>query len=48
MEGGGYVIVLPTSGMLRYTDKTVESPGGAQIGPFIANRSVWTIEVERL
>jgi hypothetical protein len=48
MEGGGYIIVLPTSGMLRYTDKTVESPGGAQIGPFIANRSVWTIEVERL
>lgn len=48
MEGGGYIILLPTSGTLRYTDKTIESPGGAQRGPFTANESVWTIEVERL
>jgi hypothetical protein len=48
MEGGGYIILLPSSGSLHYTDKTVESPAGAQIGPFTANKSVWTIEVERL
>ena len=47
-EGIGYIIVLPTSGTLTYTDKTVESPSGARIGPFMANKSVWTIEVERL
>lgn len=48
MDGGGYIILLPTSGTLHYTDKTIESPGGVQRGPFIANKSVWTIEVERL
>jgi hypothetical protein len=47
-EGIGYIIVLPTSGTLTYTDNTVASPGGAQIGPFNAKKSVWTIEVERL
>jgi len=48
MEGGGYVIRLPSSGTLRYTDKTVPTAGGAQLGPFHAEKSVWTIEVQRL
>jgi hypothetical protein len=47
-EGIGYIILLPSSGTLNYTDNTVDSPGGAQLGPFMANKSVWTIEVERL
>ena len=48
MEGGGYVIRLPSSGTVRYTDKTVPTAGGAQLGPFHAEKSVWTIEVQRL
>jgi hypothetical protein len=48
MEGGGYVIRLPASGTIRYTDRTVPTAGGAQLGPFNAEKSVWTIEVERL
>ncbi len=48
MEGGGYVIRLPSSGTVRYTDKTVPTAGGAHLGPFHAEKSVWTIEVQRL
>ena len=48
MEGGGYIIVLPSSGKINYTDMTVPGSGGAQLGPFNAVKSVWTIEVERL
>ena len=48
MDGGGYVIRLPTSGTISYTDRTVPSAGGAQLGPFNAEKSVWTIEVGRL
>jgi hypothetical protein len=48
MEGPGYVIRLPTSGTLNYTDNTVPTAGGAQLGPFNAKKSVWTIQVERL
>jgi hypothetical protein len=48
MEGGGYVIRLPSSGTIMYTDETVPTAGGAQLGPFQADKSVWTIEVERL
>ncbi len=47
MEGGGYIIALPSSGTINYTDDTV-SAGGAQIGPFKVNKSIWTIQVERL
>ena len=47
-EGVGYIILLPSSGTLGYTDLTVDSPAGHQIGPFKADKSVWTIEVERL
>ena len=48
MEGGGYIIVLPTSGVLDYTDDTVAAGSGATIGPFQAKKSIWTIQVERL
>lgn len=48
MDGGGYIIALPLVGRLNYTDSTVTSAGGAQIGPFNAKKSEWTIEVERL
>ncbi len=48
MEGGGYVIVLPSSGVLNYTDNTVAAGTGATVGPFEAKKSVWTIQVERL
>ena len=48
MEGGGYIVRLPASGTIRYTDGTVPAAGGAKLGPFDAEKSVWTIEVERL
>jgi hypothetical protein len=48
MEGGGYIIVIPTSGVLEYTDNTVAAGGGETIGPFQAKKSIWTIRVERL
>jgi hypothetical protein len=48
MDGGGYIIALPSFGSLNYTDNTVTSAGGAQLGPFNAKKSEWTIEVERL
>ncbi len=48
MEGGGYVIRLPSSGTIRYIDRTVPAAGGGHLGPFHADKSVWTIEVERL
>lgn len=48
MEGGGYIIALPSSGKINYTDKTVPTAGGTQMGPFNAKKSLWTIEVERL
>lgn len=48
MKDGGYVIALPSSGTIDYTDNTVPATGGAQIGPFKAKKSLWTIEVERL
>lgn len=47
-EGIGYIIALPSSGTINYTDRTVSGPGGEQIGPFQAEKSIWTIEVERL
>ena len=47
MEGGGYNIRLPSSGVLDYTDKTVAT-GGQSLGPFNAEESIWTIQVERL
>lgn len=48
MEGGGYIINLPSSGVLDYTDNTVAAGVGATIGPFTAKKSLWTIQVERL
>lgn len=48
MDGGGYILGLPPFGTLQYTDNTVTSPGGAQLGPFKAKKSEWTIYVERL
>jgi hypothetical protein len=48
LEGGGYIIVLPSSGVLNYTDTTVPISTGAALGPFEAKESVWTIQVERL
>ena len=48
MEGGGYIIALPSTGALNYTDETVPTAGGERLGPFNAKKSVWTIRVERL
>jgi hypothetical protein len=44
MGGGGYIIAVPSSGTISYTDNA----GPSQIGPFKVNKSIWTIEVERL
>ena len=47
MQGGGYIIAIPSSGTINYTDDTVAA-GGEQIGPFKVKKSLWTIQVERL
>jgi hypothetical protein len=48
MPGGGYIIVLPSAGVLDYTDDTVAAGSAAPLGPFQAKKSIWTIQVERL
>ena len=48
VEGGGYIIALPSSGQISYTDVAVPTAAPAQMGPFKVKKSVWTIEVERL
>ena len=48
MDGGGYIINLPSSGVLDYTDDTVAAGSTLTIGPFKAKKSIWTIQVERL
>lgn len=47
-ESGGYIVVLPSAGVLDYTDNTVAAGTGATIGPFKVKKSIWTIQVERL
>jgi hypothetical protein len=46
MKGGGYIIALPSSGILEYTDAQVL--GTTTLGPFQVQKSIWTIKVERL
>ena len=46
LPGGGYIIAVPSSGVLNYTDSTVAAGDIPAVGPFEANESVWTIEVE--
>jgi len=48
MEGGGYIIRLPSSGVLDYTDSAVPAGTGMTVGPFETKKSIWTIQVERL
>jgi hypothetical protein len=50
MAGGGYIIALPSTGVLDYTDsQTVAGPGqGLPAMPFDVKKSIWTIRVERL
>ena len=48
MEGGGYIVNLPSSGVLDYTDNTVAAGRGETFGPFKAKKSLWMIQVERL
>jgi hypothetical protein len=48
MEGGGYIIALPSFGALYYKDVAVPAGAPAKIGPFTVKKSEWTIEVERL
>jgi hypothetical protein len=48
MEGGGYIIALPSSGVLAYTDTEVAEGAALTLGPFQATKSIWTIRVERL
>lgn len=47
MKDGGYIIALPASGVLEYTDTTIAA-GATVAGPFKPRKSVWTIRVERL
>ena len=55
MEGGGYIIILPKSGVLDYTDDTLAAGIGptqgafnsVSLGPFKAKKSIWTIQVKR-
>ena len=47
MKGGGYIIALPASGVLEYTDTTIAA-GATVAGPFQPKKSIWTIRVERL
>ncbi len=46
MKGGGYIIALPSSGNLEYTDAQILST--TSMGPFKVQKSIWTIRVERL
>jgi hypothetical protein len=48
MEGGGYIIQLPASGVLDYTDTAVAEGHPQTIGPFEVKKSVWTIQIKRL
>jgi hypothetical protein len=48
MDGGGYIIALPSSGVLDYKETTVPIATGITLGPFEAKKSFWTIQVERL
>jgi hypothetical protein len=47
MKDGGYIIALPASGVLEYTDTTIAA-GAAVPGPFKPRKSIWKIKVERL
>jgi hypothetical protein len=49
MPDGGYIIALPASGVLNYTDNTVAGASGTAAAPiFNVSKSLWTIRVERL
>jgi len=48
MREGGYIIVLPASGVLNYTDDTASGVGHAYSPIFNVSKSLWTIQVERL
>jgi hypothetical protein len=48
MEGGGYIIQLPASGTLDYTDTAVAEGNPQTIGPFQVLKSVWKVTVKRL
>lgn len=46
--GGGYIIALPSSGVLEYFDYEVPEGDGVTRGPFQVAKSMWLIRVERL
>jgi hypothetical protein len=46
--GGGYIIALPSSGVLEYFDYEVPEGENAKLGPFQVVKSMWKIRVERL
>lgn len=49
MAQGGYIIALPATGVLNYTDNTVSDTQGLGLIPvFNAAKNLWTIRVERL
>jgi hypothetical protein len=48
MKGGGYIIRLPASGELDYTDTAVAEGDPQTVGPFQVKKSVWKIKVIRL
>jgi len=47
-EGGGYIIALPSTGILNYTDNTESGMGSTFSPAFNVLKSIWTIQVERL
>jgi hypothetical protein len=50
-DQSGYVIVLPATGVLHYTDSTVpegSSWGSAYAPMFKVHKSIWTVEIDRL
>ena len=48
LDGGGYIIQLPASGELDYTDTAVAEGAPKTIGPFQVTKSIWKIKVIRL
>jgi hypothetical protein len=46
--GGGYIVAVPSSGVLEYVDYQVPEGDTATLGPFQVKKSMWLIRVERL
>jgi hypothetical protein len=48
-DSAGYIIALPSTGVLNYTDNTIAGGQGSALSPlFNAYKGIWKIQVERL